>query len=682
MRTVSQDLEYPVEFSWCATWGPACLLQTEGENGSSTSDYETSISNYDVTFDDDPEEDGGNDTRRLSGAEAWRLLSGLSKFLLSNTSLRQLYIIHDQSAGDVDLLVQESHLLGVDPIVLAWEDSLSLVETILRTSHHFELMRHIFLLCSTEQILHVFEQVRQRTLETPTVQWYVMAREPVAERLAPLLREGTQLSLAEPDGFRRYRLLATRASSEDTFELRLLGYWSLASSPEDLLLREPFFRTPEDLYSDFEGRRLTVAVVDNWPFFRVRDSPEEGGLRADSGIDVNILNALANKLNFTYQLTTPLDGQWGIVRPNGLVTGMIGMLVSREAHMAINEITITGKREGVIDFTYPYYLESATFASRAPVEKNRALAAFSPFTVEVWLTLVATVGLFGPLIYMIQTSRTVLLRSKSSTHDHELHELAFNVFRSLLVQQNRLSVWATSSRVLFAFWYLFGVIIYALYSGTLTATLAVPSFEKPLNSLEDLLKFTSVEGAYMCYISGTSYESLFQDATSGIYRDIYLVGVRPEVSHVPTSNAGLIKVLNEDFVYVAATLGLQIRINQMGQSKFHLAKENMYPQAYGIVCSRGSPYRSKFNKILARMIEAGLIGKWAQEQREMSRPKQDLEGGDTSLPTRVITLKHLQAAFFLLFIGFGVSFVVLVVEGILGRTSDDADEEIGEKLSK
>lgn len=53
------------------------------------------------------------------------------------------------------------------------------------------------------------------------------------------------------------------------------------------------------LYSNMHGRQLVVAANNNWPFFGIRDLPEGGGVTPDSGIDVNILEALSSKLNFT-----------------------------------------------------------------------------------------------------------------------------------------------------------------------------------------------------------------------------------------------------------------------------------------------------------------------------------------------------------------------------------------------
>ncbi|KAF2350703.1 Ionotropic glutamate receptor L-glutamate and glycine-binding domain, partial [Trinorchestia longiramus] len=126
------------------------------------------------------------------------------------------------------------------------------------------------------------------------------------------------------------------------------------------------FLTPRDLrQQDLQGRTLQVSVVNNWPFFGVtRD--EGGNLVPDSGIDVSVVRALEQAMNFSVEVVSPSDGQWGSPLSDGSVTGMIGMVARQEAHMAIDEITITVARATVVDFCSPYYFESSTVLSSAP----------------------------------------------------------------------------------------------------------------------------------------------------------------------------------------------------------------------------------------------------------------------------------------------------------------------------
>ena len=44
-----------------------------------------------------------------------------------------------------------------------------------------------------------------------------------------------------------------------------------------------------------------------------------------------------------YEILSPADNQWGFPKPDGTITGIVGLVARREAHFAINELTITGK---------------------------------------------------------------------------------------------------------------------------------------------------------------------------------------------------------------------------------------------------------------------------------------------------------------------------------------------------
>ena len=44
-----------------------------------------------------------------------------------------------------------------------------------------------------------------------------------------------------------------------------------------------------------------------------------------------------------YQIVVPEDEEWGGPKPDGNFSGMIGLVSRREAHVAIDEITITGR---------------------------------------------------------------------------------------------------------------------------------------------------------------------------------------------------------------------------------------------------------------------------------------------------------------------------------------------------
>ncbi|XP_045104359.1 glutamate receptor ionotropic, delta-2-like [Portunus trituberculatus] len=404
---------------------------------------------------------------------------------------------------------------------------------------------------------------------------------------------------------------------------------------------------------------LQVSVVDNWPFFGLRKGVG-GRVEADAGIDVSILNTLSQTLNFTYEVVLEEGGQWGGPQADGTVTGMIGMVARGEAHLAINEITITGARETVVDFTRPYFMESSACTSPAPKERSRAFAVLSPFTLQVWVSVGVSVMAVGLVLWVV---------SALTCHFHEkptvtpLHDLTFNMYRSLVVQSNRLPALLWPLRLVFAGWYLYCFYVSALYSGTLTAVLALPVYEKPIDSLADLLE-ASKQGFYPVTIKEISIDFLFQKATSGVYHQIGRL-MTTDKHYVDSPSNGIARVLQGPAVYIDARLSMEIQMIVQGKDNFYLGRQSFFPQTYGIACMKGADYRRHFDRVLERLVQSGLVEKYKRDEFLKLGGRITGVGGKRRGQTSAITITHLQGAFFLYVIGVTLALAVLVMEKIL-----------------
>ncbi|KAK7085913.1 hypothetical protein SK128_018158 [Halocaridina rubra] len=363
-------------------------------------------------------------------------------------------------------------------------------------------------------------------------------------------------------------------------------------------LSPDIFRPLEDRYSNFNGRELLVKANNNAPFHGLKKL-ESGAFIPDSGIDVSVVNALSETLNFTWRVETPRDGKWGGPLPDGTVSGMIGEIARREGHFAICEITITGLRETVVDFSSPYYFESLIIVTLAPPEKNRAFAIFSPFTMQVWLCIAVSTLLIGPVLRLetIVMKSYMEERNGDEKFDYSTNNFSFNAFRSLVVQSNLLQAKYWPHRFIFIFWYLFCFYISALYSGTLTAVLVTPTFEKPIDYLTDIPEAVKSQGYSLGVIGDSAFEELFKSAKEGIYEEIWTLFNHKERSKSFFSypDQGFDQLVKGKFIFVNSQMGSKIRAIRKGLNKFHFSRQTFYPQGYGIACNSGSPFRMKFN---------------------------------------------------------------------------------------
>nr|XP_045610743.1 glutamate receptor ionotropic, delta-1-like [Procambarus clarkii] len=547
------------------------------------------------------------------------------------------------------------------------DDDLSLLQGALTLPQTHSGFKHFLVLCSLKHTLSVFQYVREKQLESPRLWWLVVVVEPEApDTLQHQLWEGSLVTLAVRTTPTTYTLMTSRvAASSGLPRLEAIGTWEVGPGGPRGHLTEPLLPDPNTLYGNMGGRQLVVSANADWPFFGLKPLPG-GGVQPDSGIDIQIMNTLGQFLNFTYRVVSPADGQWGGPLPDGSVSGVIGQVARRESHLAICEITITANRETVVDFTTPYYLETITLVSRAPAEKSRAFAVFSTFTTEVWVCILASTVAVGPLVSVV--GRVVALYTERPPH-RQLPEYSFHVFRSLVSQGNLLRPSNWPHRLLFFCWYLFCFYIYALYSGTLTAVLALPTYEKPIDGLVDLPKAVA-EGYTIGTISDTSLEFIFKEATEGIYKQVWQLFNHKDrsKSFFRSPDLGFAKILAEKkFVLINSQLNSEVRAAQQGRRKFYMARQTFYPQAYGIACNKGSPFLPKFNQMLRRISEAGLIMQW--KEQEISKISGGSSSWDSTLDRRpsAISMKHVQAAFFVLGLGFLLALMMLGAELTVSR---------------
>ncbi|XP_068246676.1 glutamate receptor ionotropic, delta-2-like [Palaemon carinicauda] len=519
-----------------------------------------------------------------------------------------------------------------------------------------------FLLCSPRNILQILGKETPKGLKNDYVTWLLILNTKEAQEvmmtLERTLQEGTHIVLVAKGFLGSMDVFYTRAESRRviSFEKRhKLNPRTKTGQRRDLNSRRDEYLGQ---YSDMEGRKLTVAANDNFGFCALGGADPDGSVRPLSGVDLELVNTLGRTLNFTYRVMRPADGQWGNPLPNGTITGMIGMVARREADFAVCFISVTRDRVAVVDFTYSYYRSVIAIFSRAPRQRNRALAILSPFSPQVWICITLSVLTMGVVVSIQLKISDFLLKENSRW---TLQWNTFNLFRSLVAQGNDMPAKHGWTKVILVFWSVSCLTFSASYSGMLTAVLAQPLFESPIESLLDLPKAVK-EGFTLGVKAGTNIEFLFKEASDGILKttwDLFDHGDRGR-SFVNDNVTGMKKVLESDFLLIGMKVVCELLSMKLGRSKFHIGRDDFFPHSIAVPVPIGAPYKEVFDRVMMRMVEGGLISKWKEE--EVRKVSQRTPDSVASSRAYAITLKHLQAAFFIMIVGFVLATVVLVVE--------------------
>ncbi|XP_043206292.1 glutamate receptor ionotropic, kainate 4-like [Amphibalanus amphitrite] len=442
--------------------------------------------------------------------------------------------------------------------------------------------------------------------------------------------------------------------------LQRAGHWS----PEQgLQLLRPLFA---DQFADFHGHRLTCSVLPFVPFVDYEET-EDGRLIPQPSIDFNALQVMAAKWNFTYGIKKPSDLSWGVQRPNGSWTGIMGELAEDSETDFTLVLTMLHKRVATIRFTRIYAIDTFVFVTGLAQPIPQWLSIFRPFRMTLWIVTIVSVLLAGMAAF-------------GFTRFHPLPERRFTISLSILNTygamcenaQSRVPSHSTAAKTFLGWWWLYCIIILTAYKSSLVAMMTVPSLSENINTLEALAESSFSWGLSDGF--GSDF-TLFQTSPVSIYQQLFAK------MQFHNTSVSFRKLLNERYAYISWKSNLDTVIaerysDQRGQPLVHMSRETFSPENYGWGFRPSAPYVHKFDSLMQQLVEAGLITKWEHDTRErrasLGRDRRPASRGPD--PTRFVAISvyHLQGAFMLLSAGFAAGLVALLTEVLVHRARSKA----------
>ena len=112
---------------------------------------------------------------------------------------------------------------------------------------------------------------------------------------------------------------------------------------------------------------------------------------------VEIFRALRDKLNFTFSVHPPEDGEWGVLKGDGTWTGMVGQLATGAIDIAPTDFTVTIERSSAISFGQTITQIYSSLFIKNPTGNFNYLAYIQPLHVRAWLAVLGLIAA-APLV--------------------------------------------------------------------------------------------------------------------------------------------------------------------------------------------------------------------------------------------------------------------------------------------
>lgn len=305
-----------------------------------------------------------------------------------------------------------------------------------------------------------------------------------------------------------------------------------------------------------------------------------------------------------------------------------------------------------VDFTLNQNQICNTFL----VPKAQPITSFTflidPFNISVWFVFFLFC-LIGYLIFMIRHRQVMKMLKKKPQYG-----LVFLSFVRLYTFGNVHIFWKSftnmSLKFCFVCFLIHSLLISTYYNAGLSSRLAIPSLTKQINTLQDMATYG------ITFQEWTNVKTEFEFINSTLFLQLAKLHRDGDRAATPLDGTTAITVKTLANAYVTDLDGFDL--NQL--QKYKALKECVGNLYMGLVLQKNSPFKKKFDKIAARIMQSGILTKWLMDRLYSKKKVQDsfFNPYVNNMKFSIITADRLSGGFTLLFIGYVVSAIVFVLE--------------------
>nr|XP_053641785.1 uncharacterized protein LOC128695307 [Cherax quadricarinatus] len=444
-------------------------------------------------------------------------------------------------------------------------------------------------------------------------------------------------------------------------DVQVINHWVITPNINDI--HELFQEQVQTLL----GHKLRVVAVPHFPYmdFELNTRNPGGIVIQKDAIDTRLINTFSAALNFTFEIRAEPNLSWGL-QENGVFTGMMGQLQREETDFS----TIAGpspERLKVVEFLRGYPSDPMTVISLKPSLLPENLSLIRPFTGELWLALLVSVGMWGMILWLLQLAWQRWVPDGSAVSFSTA--LLYGV--GALLEQSPLEPSVhVSGRVLMGWWLVFCLVITNGYRSSLIAHMTIHGKTKLIETFDDLAKLKNWKwGTEPWLLQGVPLE-YFSKHPDPVIQDIFKkmekLSKEEALKKVLEGHYSLIFWENNLFITIASHY-----TDSHGNTPYFISKKGVsIMAAFGWGFRKGAPFYQRVHELMSRLEDAGFISYWHQEviarrvreNRAAAALSPQIAVGDagTDKSEVVLGMQHMQGAFYLLFLGSFIAILILV----------------------
>ncbi|KAG7162352.1 Glutamate receptor ionotropic, delta-1-like 12 [Homarus americanus] len=371
--------------------------------------------------------------------------------------------------------------------------------------------------------------------------------------------------------------------------------------------------------------------------------------------------------NNKYDIYAEPDRSFGDER-DGNFTGMIGQLQREESDFCTIMAATRGRLK-VVEFFRAYPSDLMVVTSLKPSLLPAHLSFIRPFADVIWFALLASVVTWGGLMWLLQRASSRVVGGRAV----RFNTILLYGWGALLEQPPSDPSVSVSGQVLVGWWLVFCLIIATGFRSSLIAHLTVQGKSPTPESFQDLVDRKNWRWATEPWLyKGAAYE-YFAKHTDAVVNQIFkgmeVLVAEEALQQVLEGGFSLIDFQNYISVVVASRY-----TDSLGNTPFYISSNGISVLgSSGWSFRKGAPFYGRFLQLKSKLEDAGIINYWTgkiiekrvKENREaaaMDEKATQASLGEDDETQEVLGLRHLQGAFYVMFLGSSFAFLTFMGE--------------------
>ncbi|XP_013134836.1 PREDICTED: glutamate receptor ionotropic, delta-2 [Papilio polytes] len=420
------------------------------------------------------------------------------------------------------------------------------------------------------------------------------------------------------------------------------------------------------LTHNLNGKLLRIGTYNNYPLsWTIQES---NGTITGHGVAFAIMEILRQKFNFTFEVVVPENNyEFGGVRPE---SSLINLVNSSKIDMAAAFLTRLVKFNKMATFSNDLDEGVWMMMLKRPKESAAGSGLLAPFETYVWYLIMAAVICYGPCITFLTRMKSKLVRDKEGPIN--LPASIWFVYGSFIKQGTSLSPEANTTRVLFATWWIFIILLSAFYTANLTAFLTLSKFTLDIESPKDLYKksyrWVAAEGGAVQYTIRNPEEELYYINKMVSNGRAQFRSVKRDEDYLPIVRAGAVLV-KEQTAIDHLMYGDYLRKAREGVIESERCTYVVAPQFFmkkqrAFAYPNNTTLKILFDTVITNLLKAGIVNHLLH--RDLPATKicpLDLQSKD-----RQLSNSDLMMTYIIMAIGLATAVAVFIGEVFIKRS--------------